>query len=276
MSPNELILETAERIKDELGVRVLAGENARVPIGGYSFEPLEDEGRVLEGLETLSAVLALCPEGFFRAVTGNEADRLTIELTGKLTAESGSVVASPAAVTCSAGDSVVIAVDASFAVYPSVIVHELCHAIDKRLDSLSASDGSHWNGADWARLNPEGFSYHYAYIDENGRPYSEYGDPAYTAEDRGEIWFVNRYSTTFPTEDRAVMMEALFSNGSHMSCMRSPHIIRKLEYYFAAMRYYFDPDGTWEETEWERRLFVNAKGTAFAVPLKQSVDYTIP
>jgi Mlc titration factor MtfA (ptsG expression regulator) len=241
-------------METRFGIRVLKGDDASVPVSGYSFETAADGEILLGALERLEETLGLYPEGFFSALTGGDPNRLVIELTGRISSCGEGLVESPAAVAFSSDGTDVIAVDVSRGLEPSVIVHELCHAVDRRLSGLAESDPSYWNDADWAALNHEGFTYHYAYCNAAGVPYSECGDMAFTAEEDGEIWFVNRYSTTYPTEDRAVMTEYLFSQGGRMSCMSSPHIAEKLGYYFAAVRYYLDPGGKWGETFWERKL----------------------
>lgn len=239
-----------------LGVRVLYGPDEPVPIAGYSFEPAEDDARILAALTKLKGVLEKYPEGFFESLTGGDPNRLVFELTGGVRADVEGLVDRPAAVTSSTDGVFVIALDVSdpYSDPSPVIVHELCHVIDRRLDELSKLDPSHWNAADWAALNPAGFSYYYAYFDEKGRSISLSGDPSFTPDEEGEIWFINRYSKTYPTEDRAVMTEYLFGHGSNISSLMSPRVTAKLEYYFAAIRYYLDPSGLWGETFWEAKL----------------------
>lgn len=148
-----------------------------------------------------------------------------------------------------------IVLDVSSGLSPSSVYHELCHAIDRRLNALAEAGGS-WSEENWLALCPGGFSYYNAYSDEAGAPLAFAASPAHTAESAGSVYFINRYSKTYPTEDRAVLFETLMRAVPEAPYMRSPHIIMKLDYYFAAIRFCLDPEGEWTEpTFWEERLY---------------------
>ena len=86
--------------------------------------------------------------------------------------------------------------------------------------------------------------------------YTEW-DPAYQTYDQKErVYFIDSYSKTFPTEDRAVLLGTLMEGEQGDDLFKCPHITDKLLYYFRAIRACFDPNGQlWREpTYWEQRL----------------------
>ncbi|MBQ4290186.1 MAG: hypothetical protein II719_03220, partial [Clostridia bacterium] len=77
--------------------------------------------------------------------------------------------------------------------------HELSHVFDHKLQTLRLDIDE-----EWAEMSPAG-SYTYSYSDygDNDR-YTIYGITS-------EVWFVDSYSKTFPTEDRARIMEKMYN-----------------------------------------------------------------
>ena len=251
------VMRAAEELKAEFGIGISFGEEARIVSEAYENEPLSDPERLLPAIAQIRSVLGMYPAGFFEALTEDCSEGLGIKLCGRIRGVSANTVGSPAAISMTENGRRVVVLDVSdknSALGP-VLVHELCHIVDRRLDALAKDDPSHWSAEGWAALNPEGFEYYYAYTDPEGRPYSETDDREYTPEGEGGIWFADSYSKTYPTEDRARLMELLFSRSPGASLFRSPHISAKLAYYFAAIRYCLDPDGEWTEpTFWEELL----------------------
>ena len=67
-----------------------------------------------------------------------------------------------------------------------------------------------------------------------------------------EAWFVDIYSKSFPTEDRARIME--YAMGMYPGCayFESSHILQKLTVMSETIRRSFDTEG-WPETLWWER-----------------------
>ena len=142
---------------------------------------------------------------------------------------------------------------------PSTVIHELTHAADYRFLGEGLFSEENWNA-----MNPDGFSYYYSYIDENGESYEYSGSTDYTAEGgvpSEEVYFIDPYSKTFPMEDRARLMENLLSGQSpYAGAFRSGHVQEKLTYYFRFLREILG-DGTWpSSTVWETALKEAALG----------------
>ena len=111
---------------------------------------------------------------------------------------------------------------------PQDVVHELPHVLEHWLGETGTLDEETWSS-----MNPEDFEYYYAYINENGESYEWAGDPKYTSwgnayysGDVDSVYFIDPYSTTFPTEDRARLREYVLANpgGSPESSFESVHL----------------------------------------------------
>ena len=241
----------SEAFRAAESVSVLPFGSALLPVSAYRAEPCTDFGAYCRAGAEVMRTLALYPEGFFEAVS-EYAGGVVIELCAGIRSE-GSMPDLPAAVTADCLSFRLILLKAEASSAGCALMHELCHVIDSCLDRAAENDPSHWNEADWNALNPEGFAYHNSYSPSA----IEGGETKYAAEapfDPADVFFINRYSMTFPTEDRAVAFETMMRVSPSADCMQSPHIRAKLKYYFEAIRYYLGSDEWPDKAFWEERL----------------------
>lgn len=220
-------------------------------LGPYSAKAAEDAS-VPSALSAAEACFSLYPQGFFNSLVCD--DDLTLVFAGSIIPVSPAFPDAVSAFTIRENGRTLIVFDASEGLSQWTIMHELCHAVDIHLSMLAEEGLIDWSEEAWLKLCPDGFSYYNAYADERDRPLSIFGSAEFTAEAGGEPWFINRYSRTFPTEDRAVLFETLMRAGTGAAYLKSPHIALKLARYFSAIRNAFDPMGEWPETFWEEKL----------------------
>ena len=88
-----------------------------------------------------------------------------------------------------------------------------------------------------------GFDYAYSYTNI----------PESVKKHYGSGYFTESYSCTFPTEDRATMMESAMAGHEHIF-EAMPKLAAKLRYYSKCIRDCFDTTGWPEETTWEACL----------------------
>ena len=220
-------------------------------LGPYSLLPAE-EASLPSALLAIDSLFALYPEGFFTRLVREEG--LTLILSGGMEPLTPDYPENAGAFTVREGGRTLILLDASGGISRWTLMHELCHAADRLLARLGEEGELDWSEESWLSLCPEGFDYFYCYKDESGRPLDLFGSPEYTAEAEGEAWFINRYSKTFPTEDRAVLFETLMRAGESADYLKSPHIRAKLARYFAALRSALDEKNRWGRVFWEEKL----------------------
>lgn len=119
------------------------------------------------------------------------------------------------------------------------LYHELYHVMEPLLLTESPALG-HWNS-----LNPRGFSY------DEGYGSAEARDPAYLeGPDRA---FVDRYSMTYPKEDRARILESAMTPGNE-TLFEAPILQEKLRLLCSSIRKTFaltKPEGSYR---WEQYL----------------------
>jgi hypothetical protein len=126
------------------------------------------------------------------------------------------------------------------------LYHEFSHLIDKKLQNMvDIGKKIKFSEEGWAALNPSGFVYCQDYRDvPDAYYYDGYDDH-----------FIDIYSRTFPTEDRARILEYAMIGAEF--CFDTFHGLKtKLEYYCECIRDGFDTTGWPEVTKWEEMLFL--------------------
>ena len=245
----------ADRIAAEAGLTILCGGDVPLTFADFTARPLKDRDKILRALDVLDRTLALYPPGFFPSVREGFCSSVTICLARDLhTRNDDSYMESASAFTTVEDDTIWLVLNADQEVSRGTLIHELTHVTDYRLLGMQQLHESEWN-----RLNPEGFSYYNAYLDEDGTDLRISGDREYTSfleEDPARIWFYDSYSRTFAMEDRARLMEKLLEGQAEAPdrCFSSPHIQTKLRFYFYTLRQAFENSRWPEETSWEAAL----------------------
>ena len=239
------LYERAERLSQYFGVEIRIAEQCTLDYSHYDTYALTDPVFIRSALDLLEESLGQYPEGFFRQLTHGSIESIRIELVGGLTVKDG-VDSHPNSIGAFAqerGSHYLIVLD-GFLLQEQTIYHEVSHIIDKRLewDSLIRTDAL-YSEEDWLALQPEGFRYALSYteVPEELLRYMESG------------YFVTEYALTFPTEDRATLLEAAMKNDSWDFEPGSGRRA-KLQYYASSIRDCFDTTGWPETTLWEQVL----------------------
>ena len=248
--PTETLLEPAlydraRELSERFGVEIFLGEQCELIYTHYESFALTDPVYVSGALDVLEKALSRYPDGFFRQLCYDNLKTIRIEVVGSLYVREGVTDRrnSAAAFAQNRGSyySIVLA---GFTPREDTIYHEISHIIDKKLawdaqirpEALFSEEG-------WMALQPDGFRFIDSYVET----------PDYVADYLDTGYFIKEYGMTFPTEDRAVVMETAmmlesryFEPGSGLRA--------KLEYYAECLRDCCDTEGWPEVLPWEQVL----------------------
>lgn len=185
----------AERIGQRFGIRVLIWTDAAAAEpGGYSLEPEYRTYILKEELRLLEERLTRYPKGFLEQL-----DRLTVCLVR-------SIAPTPDNPSPEASDGLRFRDERGcFLILTpgqeQTLWHQLCHLIESRVLTHSHAYD------DWDSLNPGDFEYDYDYEANRLRD----GSPFLRETSRS---FVDTFSMSFPSEDRARIMEYAMTPGN--------------------------------------------------------------
>ncbi|MBQ6539414.1 MAG: hypothetical protein IJL71_00105 [Oscillospiraceae bacterium] len=258
--PYDSNTEYAESLEEEYGISIFYGDAADIEFVDYDVEMVYNDRDIYSGLRDLETALKLFPDGFFFEFSNSNYLRgINFYLCGEAHSTGDESVAMPAAFTyTSSGYAMVVMNVLNDGSNVSNFCHEISHVIDTRLISEDRLTDE-----EWCALNPADFEYNYSYVDGEGVEYEETADQKYTSwddnyyrtDDSDYVYFVDAYSKTFPTEDRARLFEnAILSDDYLPQYFESVHIQAKLKYYFSCIRDCWDTEGWPETTCWENAL----------------------
>ena len=238
------LYDRAAALSEEYGVDIRIADRCLLDYSHYDTYAITDAGQISRGLDELEKALSVYPEGFFRQLCYGRIRTIRIELVGGLTAkQDADTVESAAAFAQEQPGEYLLAADVNVTDAPDYY-HEFTHILDKRLDwDAQHRPDALFSEDAWAALEPEGFAY--------AMSYTQMPDSVWQYVDSG--YFVSDYSCTYPTEDRATMMEAAITGSADLFPPDSG-LRRKLEYYCRCIRDCLDTEGWPETMAWETVL----------------------
>lgn len=260
--PVETLLLTDEELQEEIhrlaaeteaatGVDLLYGsEGNDFVIYDYIGEAETDLLDVYLSVKKVSEILALYPEGMLKEAYEDTHRGLLLYLCGTIYGKSESSLSQAGGLTTELDGYILVAVD----VHNNLaydIPHELSHVFDRRINYISGETQKDWMAV-WEQATPVKNAYLNSYDDyhENDR-YTAWNE----SKDKN-VWFVDGYARTFPTEDRARIMENLFNPASDgiAEILRFDNLQTKARLYCYILRECFASCDTDAVLYWETHL----------------------
>ncbi len=241
--------EKRDALQETYGVSIYLGYEVTREYPDYGVEPVFEEDLMRDALDSLETALSRYPAGFFDRLCSGTVREIGFYLGGTLSGKNEGTLdyASAFAVICG-GEQLFVFDIRQYYLIEQNVYHEIAHAIDRAIERDGTFDLSDLT---WSGFNPRDAYYDYSYVDVSGdQTYCWYGDG------RGDAAFIDWYARTYPTEDRARLMEYLMYDDPWFdaaACFSSPRIRAKLEYYFEGIRTVFGDLYT-EPPYWEKRL----------------------
>ena len=244
--------QQADALGEKYGVQILLSSHCAGAAAQCDYDialtdtmdSREELGSINAALKSIERCLALYPDGFFAQLKNSMGEGgVRFLLVEEIKSGFGT-----SGCTYERGAWQNIALDIRLAYeLDGIVCHELWHVTENHILSC---DYSLFTVEGWAQLNPQGFSYYegYDYSDPDSRRWTYY-----SGGDEG-VYFVDGYSRTFASEDRARIMEFFMTRDDDaQELIKSPAIKKKLQHMSSAVRSVFDDSG-WENVRWERFL----------------------
>lgn len=183
--------ELKNKIKNDFNVNVNIYENSININEDYCTLPLYDNNKIYNSLTKVYEVLKSLSKEFFKDFNSD----IELYLTDKIVSNES---IKPNGYSLLKDNKYVIAVDTN-STLESTLYHELMHIIENKMSSLKPFNK-------WNELNPKNFKY--------TNSYSEEIDGEYTISNNDNIYFIDSYSKTYETEDRARIFETICTSNS--------------------------------------------------------------
>lgn len=249
------------KIETKYGVDIVFGNDIRTEFGGVDedlvVEKYTDEANIKKALITIDDILKIYPKTFFYQLRLSEDNPLKIYMTGhikSLTYPDAGINAFTTDTDSKGEFYLVIDIAGQDGIFnPPDIIHEIVHLTDFKLRSKGLLKSE-----DWAKLNPEGFSY-LGLTNKNSVEKYNFAQaefcPRTSEDDFSGVYFVCPYSQANEFEDRATLLTnaqifALYGYEVEPDVYKCPHLKEKMEYWMSQVRKGFDTS-YWDTVFWE-------------------------
>lgn len=261
---SRLSSDIASEILSQYGISVLYGKKAVRYFNDYAVVSETDERKIYDALAALKTVLGKFPEGFLQELISYK--QIEILLTGDiLSSGQRNSITTADAFTTSLDDSEVVVVDIGIYSLQETIAHEFSHVIEDIMYLIVQNNPYNdyevfWS---WNLLNKPGFEYAFIYTHEDGTTIDDYSPDYGTyyfegcGVDVNDIYFVDGYSTTFPSEDRARLFQKMLILSDAMpEYFKGENINNKAAYLCLCLRNCFRSLDNCEDIVWERGITI--------------------
>lgn len=244
--------DRVKAIEDKYNIKISIGEECSNILGGYAIRALTYYDDVANALNMLDEELSKYPDGFIEQIRYENLDTIHFYIASDLIGTSSGTLETAGGFQMEIGNEALIVVDFNyFDIARSTIHHEFGHCIDDMLVYNGGIDEKVWD-----TYNPVSVTGGSVYTDTYDM-FGNYGDEIYAygtnGEDYENSYFVDTYSMTYPSEDRARIWENIMSDEGYVDWSRTPHLTAKLNYYAECIRQNFDSTG-WNEVRWEKYM----------------------
>ena len=249
---SEELYEKARKIGEKHGVTIKIADQCETEYSDYKAEQNLNGDKISRGLDIIDLSLSSYPEGFLEQLHFGYLREIEINLMGDISArheieEDKNGFDSFVAFVEQNDEKHMMVFDLSRGqLMEQDLYHEISHLIDKKLQNMVDNEKEiKFSEEGWAALNPSDFAYCQDYTDvPDAYYYDGYDD-----------YFIDIYSRTFPSEDRARILEYAMI-GAEFCFDTYPGLVEKLDYYAQCIRDGFDTTGWPEVTKWEEMLFL--------------------
>ena len=214
----------------------------------YLLHTSTDYERIETTLDLIDEVLSVYPEGFLEQFKTDGIKTLGIYLGSSIEKRLDYQIDNAIAFATVTDYERDLALDIDwYSDIKSNIFHEISHWIDHLIESKEKMGMAENYEEQWLELNPSKAHYEYDY--NSLTPFSKYTyGQAYD-----NAYFIDDYSLTYPTEDRARIFEKImcYDGTGYFS---SEYLRSKARFFFEFIRKTLDTENWPEETEWEKKL----------------------
>lgn len=195
------INNTISEIKEVYDVNVNIKDDAIIKFPDFSAEVLTNDKTILTSLNKIKTILSKYNKSFFESFYNNGFDGLNLYLTSTLTPSNyDTQVSNPAAYSLTYEGKYMIVIDLNQPNIEELLCHELLHNLEFNLNNQNI-----YPFEKWLSYNPDNFYYSNSYTNKSNFDYT-LNETVST-----NVYFIDYYSHTFATEDRARVFEKICS-----------------------------------------------------------------
>lgn len=214
--------ELVTKIKKEFNVNMYIYEKGVRFFNDFYALPSYDDELTYDSLSKTYKMLSNFNKEFYDKFYINDNNGIEIYLTDKVAPSDLNIqIKNPSAYSLVMNNTYIIALNINENSYEKTLCHELMHTIENNMHDLYNNKilkNEPFNK--WNEYNPKDFKYNNSYIEES--------NDRYTISSEKDVYFIDSYSHTYPSEDRARIFEQFCKDKSIIE--KYSKIKKKAEY----------------------------------------------
>lgn len=214
--------ELVTKIKKEFNVNMYIYEKGVRFFNDFYALPSYDDELTYDSLSKTYKMLSNFNKEFYDKFYINDNNGIEIYLTDKVAPSDLNIqIKNPSAYSLVMNNTYIIALNINTNSYEKTLCHELMHTIENNMHDLYNNKilkNEPFNK--WNEYNPKDFKYNNSYIEES--------NDRYTISSEKDVYFIDSYSHTYPSEDRARIFEQFCKDESIIE--KYSKIKKKAEY----------------------------------------------
>ena len=214
--------ELVTKIKNEFNVNMYIYEKGVKFFNDFYALPSYDDELTYDSLSKTYKMLSNFNKEFYDKFYINDNNGIEIYLTDKVAPSDLNIqIKNPSAYSLVMNNTYIIALNINENSYEKTLCHELMHTIENNMHDLYNNKilkNEPFNK--WNEYNPKDFKYNNSYIEES--------NDRYTISSEKDVYFIDSYSHTYPSEDRARIFEQFCKDESIIE--KYSKIKKKAEY----------------------------------------------
>lgn len=214
--------ELVTKIKNEFNVNMYIYEKGVKFFNDFYALPSYDDELTYDSLSKTYKMLSNFNKEFYDKFYINDNNGIEIYLTDKVAPSDLNIqIKNPSAYSLVMNNTYIIALNINTNSYEKTLCHELMHTIENNMHDLYNNKilkNEPFNK--WNEYNPKDFKYNNSYIEES--------NDRYTISSEKDVYFIDSYSHTYPSEDRARIFEQFCKDESIIE--KYSKIKKKAEY----------------------------------------------
>ena len=214
--------ELVTKIKNEFNVNMYIYEKGVKFFNDFYALPSYDDELTYDSLSKTYKMLSIFNKEFYDKFYINDNNGIEIYLTDKVAPSDLNIqIKNPSAYSLVMNNTYIIALNINTNSYEKTLCHELMHTIENNMHDLYNNKilkNEPFNK--WNEYNPKDFKYNNSYIEES--------NDRYTISSEKDVYFIDSYSHTYPSEDRARIFEQFCKDESIIE--KYSKIKKKAEY----------------------------------------------
>lgn len=216
----KIVRNKIDEIKAKYNVNIKIKGETNIKYPDFYAEEIKDNYTILSAINHIENVLSKFNKEFFDTFYDLDYNGLNIYLTGTLSpSDYETQISNPAAFSLVFNNEYMIVLDIEQYNLEELTCHELEHNLENNSNRHNQILFEKWD-----ELNPDNFYYSFSYTDESKANYT------LSEENKENVYFIDKYAHTYPTEDRARVFESICAPNDVINLKDYPNLNTKAEY----------------------------------------------